>query len=58
MKKLEEDSFMYRRLRRMYPDQHVFYVEYTEGTYLDRAYTEYYNYKKELILRENHEWYG
>ena len=57
-KELDKDSFMYRKLKMMYPNVDTFYEEHDEGSYLNKAYTEYYNDKKETIYIQTHSWYG
>lgn len=57
-KELDKDSYMYRKLKRMYPSIDTFFYEQEDGSYLNKAQTEYYNDKKELIYTEIHDWYG
>lgn len=41
-RQLDEKSFVYKILKKKYPEGVVFEEEYHEGGYYDRAYTEYF----------------
>lgn len=58
LKEIDQTTYIFRRLKSLYPDSSTFYEWYYDGSYLDRAYTEYYNDKKEPILITTHDWYG
>ena len=51
---VKPSSYIYCKLSEQYPTNKTFYMEYTSGTYLDRAYTTYYDAEKKELMIESH----
>lgn len=58
MVKLNETDYMFKELKKLYPDNTEFYSRYYSGTYYDTAYTEYYDKEKRLIYTKRTKTYG
>lgn len=56
--RIAEKDFVFRRLKEKFPELTEFFFQHFEGTYYDRAYTEYYGPNGELLCVEQHSWYG
>lgn len=55
---LSKDSYMWRTLKAMYPNEDDFYSRYIDGDYYNTAHTEYLNNDGKVIYSQNHGWYG